>query len=380
MSERTVGAIVLIGRCGSTRQEAVVHRALQAATLDLLDVLEAAGASPIIVAGPALDWLPGTSAVMRDVDDGAFHFGQRLAGLIRRYELSPALYFGAGSAPLLGREAIRRVIRMLAEGEGGGQGPAHIAVTNNLHSSDWIGFSHVLDALPVISQAQRDNGLAWLLQETAGFSVRVLEEVSPSSGMDLDTPADLAIVRQHPACPARLAAALDDPLLARIPVERVIELVSRDGSRLALIGRVAPLAWQALSVATQCWMRVYSEERGMVASERLARGEVRSLIGWLLDLSGPAAFFDKLAEMADAAIIDSRVLMAASGHYPADAERFASDLLLVDEIQDAWLRALTAAARDAAIPVLLGGHGMVAGGLYALADIIAERREGRVPR
>ncbi len=179
-----------------------------------------------------------------------------------------------------------------------------------------------------------------------------------------------------PLCPPHLAEALRDPLLDRIPVERDHQHRWRAmaaGSRL--IGRVSPLAWQALSKATQCWIRVFSEERGMVASERIERGEVRSLLNRLLELLGPEAFFEELAQIADAVIIDSRVLMAASGHYPGDADRFASDLFLSDEIQDPWLKAFTTAAALAPIPVLLGGHGVVAGGLYALADMITERRK-----
>lgn len=112
----------------------------------------------------------------------------------------------------------------------------------------------------------------------------------------------------------------------------------------------------------------------MVASERAERGEVRSLVERVLAILGPERFFDELGQVVDAAIIDSRVLMAASGHYPGDADRFASDLYLVDEIADPWVRAFTSAAAGAPIPVLLGGHGVVAGGLYALADIVAARR------
>jgi len=192
--------------------------------------------------------------------------------------------------------------------------------------------------------------------------------------MDLDTPADLAIVRLHPHCPPHLREVLDDPLLARVPVDRVVEVAARDGARLVLVGRVSPLAWQALSKKTQAWIRAFSEERGMVASERLARGEVRSLLLRMVELLGPEGFFAALAEVADAVIMDSRVLMAAAGHYPDDAERFASDLYMLDAIRDPWLRTFTEAAANAPIPVLLGGHGVVAGGLYALSDIVAERR------
>jgi hypothetical protein len=377
MNSETIGAVILIGSGGTSRQEQLVYQAIQASVLDLLDVLNMQAISPVIVAGPDLDWLPETLRVKRDVDQEPFHFGRRLAGLIERYDLSPAIYFGAGSTPLLGQDLIDLLHGMLYQSAYGKDSriPAHIALTNNLHSSDWVGISHTAEALPIIRQAERDNSLAWMLQENWVFDVRVLSGMFPASSMDLDTPADLAIVRHHPLCPPHLAEALRDPLLDRVLVEPIINIAARDASRIALIGRVSPLAWQALNKATQCWIRVFSEERGMVASERIARGEVRSLLNKLLELIGPEAFFNELAQMADAVIIDSRVLMAASGHYPGNADRFASDLFLLDEIDDPWLRAFTAAAAQAPIPVLLGGHSVVAGGLYALADMITERRK-----
>jgi hypothetical protein len=376
----TVGAVILIGPGGESRQEQLVYRAIQASVLDLLDVINAQGIHPVILAGPELDWLPEMLPVIRDVDQGPFHFGERLAGLIEHYNLSPVIYFGAGSAPLMGQDMVDLLHGMLYQSAYGKDSriPARIALTNNLHSSDWIGVSHTAEALPIIRRAERDNSLAWMLQENWAFDVRVLSGMFPASSMDLDTPSDLAIVRQHPLCPPHLAETLRDPLLDRIPVGPILDIAARDGSRIALIGRVSPLAWQALSKATQCWIRVFSEERGMVASERIARGEVRSLLNRLLELLGPEAFFRELAHVADAAIIDSRVLMAASRHYPGDAQRFASDLFLLDEIEDPWLKTFTAAAAQAPIPVLLGGHSVVAGVLYVLADVVAAHRKARL--
>ncbi|NDJ77182.1 MAG: hypothetical protein GYB65_13080 [Chloroflexi bacterium] len=381
MQLETVSAVVMVGPGGTTPPEHLVYHAIQAAVLDLLDVLYAQGIQPVIVAGPDLDWLDGVPNIICDVDaveNGGFHFGQRLAGLIETYSLSPVIYFGAGSAPLLNQDMIGLMHGMLYQSAYGRESkiPPNIALTNNLHSSDWIGISHVQEALPIIRQAERDNSLAWMLQENWDFDVRVLSGVRPASSMDLDTPSDLAIVRHHPECPPHLREALQHPLLDRVPVNDIIDVAARDGSRVALVGRVSPLAWQALSKATQCWIRCYSEERGMVASERLNRGEVDSLLGRMLALLGPEAFFAELASLADAVIMDSRVLMAATGRYPSAAERFAADLYLMDDLHDPWLRTFTQAAADAPIPVLLGGHGVVSGGLYALADVIALRRKG----
>jgi hypothetical protein len=93
-----------------------------------------------------------------------------------------------------------------------------------------------------------------------------------------------------------------------------------------------------------------------------------SVLGLVLDDVGPAAFGETLSRLGDAAVVDSRVLLAHrlgadEGGWPGAEDRFASDLLLVDRIRDPWLRALTLAARDAAIPVLLGGHTLVGPGI-----------------
>jgi hypothetical protein len=230
----------------------------------------------------------------------------------------------------------------------------------------------VQDALDLIRAAHQDNSLAWALQESGVYEVRVLAGLRPATSMDIDTPADLAIARHHPDCPAHLKSVVQDTLLEQIPVQKVVELLKREGSQVALIGRVSPLAWEAVNKVTRCWIRVFAEERGMVGSERLRRGEVRSLLGVILRTQGAAGFFRALAEICDAAIIDNRVLMADhSVNLPSQADRFASDLFLVDEIRNTWLREFTQAAKAAPIPIILGGHNVVAGGLYALTEIIA---------
>jgi hypothetical protein len=94
----------------------------------------------------------------------------------------------------------------------------------------------------------------------------------------------------------------------------------------------------------------------------------------LIERDGPGAFFAALADLVDAAIIDSRVLMAHHGRWPDPADRFASDTLDVGAVEDPWLRAFTAAAAGAPIPVVLGGHGLITGGLYTLAEILERRR------
>ncbi|HML20054.1 MAG TPA: hypothetical protein PKD09_00295 [Aggregatilinea sp.] len=367
MPQHPPSAVILVGPEGQTIPERIVTRAVRGAALDLVAMLAAAGVEPVIVAGPDLDWLPEQLSIIRDVDVVPFQFGQRLADLIERYDLRTMLYFGAGSAPLLPPDAVAHLLHACGEGD-------RVVVTNNLHSSDWIALADAPSALPVIRQADRDNSLAWMLHDSGLFDVGVLPDLGLAAGLDIDTPSDAALLAHYGPLAPHLAGALSDPLLEAVPVGQVIDVAVRDGSRIALIGRVSPAAWTALSRATQCWIRAYSEERGMAASERLKRGEVRSLLLPLYELSGPEGFFRSLADVADAAIMDSRVLMAASGHYPPDAERFASDLLMCDAIRDDWVWAFTQAAASASIPVLLGGHNVVASGLALLAQIVAGRR------
>ena len=108
----------------------------------------------------------------------------------------------------------------------------------------------------------------------------------------------------------------------------------------------------------------------MVSSGRQARGEVFSFLADYLDAIGLEAFFEKLSGQAQAALIDSRVLMAHHQIGPDEADRFASDLGLVEQIKEPWLREFTAAASGASIPVLLGGHSLLAGDLFAFCEML----------
>jgi hypothetical protein len=136
--------------------------------------------------------------------------------------------------------------------------------------------------------------------------------------------------------------------------------------QVIIAGRVPQSTWAYLEGKTLCWMRVFSEERGMRASGRLADGLVRSLLADYLEWIGLGGFFQEMSELADAMFLDSRVIMAAHKSWPSPADRFNSDLRRPDEIADRFLREFTAAAITAPIPVVLGGHSLVSGGLLAL--------------
>lgn len=365
-----LGAIVMLGAGGASPQEQLVSAAQQAATIDLVYALNHLNINPIILCSQEFSWWTQELPVWLAPDplNRAFHFGEYLAETIIASQLDHVVYFGGASAPLLDPQMLHLLFELLRQ-----SAAKRTLICNNLHSSDWVGLTNVKDALSIIKAAERDNSLAWALREEGRYQARVLTEIRPAAAFDLDTPTDLAILRQHAECGPALHQVLNTHLLDNIPVRAVLDTIANPGSHLALLGRVSPRAWDALSQVSQCWIRVFSEERGMIASGRVTENRVRSLLGAMLDLQGPQTFFESLATIVDAAIIDTRVLMAHRGLQPSAADRFASDLLWVDSIQDPWIREFTAAAAAAPIPIILGGHSAVAGGLHVLSEILAAR-------
>ena len=117
----------------------------------------------------------------------------------------------------------------------------------------------------------------------------------------------------------------------------------------------------------------------MRASGRQARGQVRSLLGYYLDVAGIDRFFPTLATMGQALFLDNRVIFAHRNLWPSAADRFYSDLRCPDRIADPFVKELTQAAMTAPVPVIMGGHSLVAGGMYALVDA-AWARGHDVPR
>jgi len=97
-----------------------------------------------------------------------------------------------------------------------------------------------------------------------------------------------------------------------------------------------------------------------------------------LGVVGPRQFMQHLAEVCEVVLFDSRVWMAHEKLDLTEADRFHSDLGDLDRIANPRLREFTEAAFAAPIPIILGGHSLVAGGLWALAEnVILE--DGREP-
>ncbi len=318
----------------------------------------------LIVATPDRDW--GESlrdlGVELDIDPphAPFHFGRRLADLVARLNLDRMVYMGAASAPLLRRDDLAAIAHAAREATSS-------VIANNIHSTDWAA---IVPARAVTGRPDRlhaDSALGWVLSREAGLTPRAWPR-SPASLLDVDTPLDALIAAQHPAAGDRLRSAVAASGWPRDRIDAARRVMATPDRRLTLIGRVPSWSMGLLEQKTQCWVRVFSEERGMRAAGRLAGGGVRSLVAHYLETVGAQRFFADLADMADAALIDSRVILAARHAWPDDADRFASDLFMPAVIGDPFLRDFTRAAAACPIPVLLGGHSLVSAGLWAMLE------------
>jgi hypothetical protein len=365
-------AFLFVGPLGASAPEQWVAGARLAAARDLITQLAALPAVSRIVLATADPDLPSRCAdwpVTWDIDPLAtpFHFGRRLAGLMAAYPAKAYAYFGAGCAPLLGDETLAEAFAAVT------QSSQPLAVTNNLLSSDWIVLNCPDAVQSRTDRLGRDNMLGPVLKYEAGIEVRGLP-VSAAARADIDTPADVTAFCLHPNLRPHLAGYLSQHPPTAFALERwrgARERLFTPGSRITLIGRVAAPVWAQLEARTRCWTRVFSEERGMVASGRQAAGQVRSLIAAHVQRAGPFAFFAELAEMTDVVFFDTRVTLAAMGRWPSAGDRYASDALQPEAVGDDFLRELTAAARAATLPVLLGGHSLVTGDLLLLLDSLA---------
>jgi hypothetical protein len=350
---------------GGSPAEEMLAEALRAAALDSLEEALATGAFAdafLATDGPdRLSRLP--AGVTVDPDRGTFHFGRRLAGLIEQHHIESIVYFGAGSVPLLRGSDFAAIASGLAAATG-------VVISNNFYSGDLIAFRPASTLLGVEPPAS-DNALPRLLRDQAGLESQPLPR-STATQFNIDSPADLAALALHDGGGPRLSCLLGSLELEMPAYRRCLSLLTDPAAEVLVAGRVGSQVWQYLERETACRVRVFSEERGMMAGQRALGGVgrgARSLLAYHLLAVGLPRFFEELATLSDAAFIDTRVLLAHLGLHPSRADRFLSDLGRDGEIEDAFLREFTQAAAEATIPVVLGGHSLVAGSLMALIEV-----------
>ena len=289
-------------------------------------------------------------------------FGARLRALLRAAPLRGGLVvLGSGAIPLARPGDLARLVEVATSGR-------EVALANNRYSADVVavGRASLLEGIP---DEIGDNALPrWL--ERAGVRVddsRTLARLQ----VDVDSPADALLLGGRLGLQAaRGAARLGFADASRMLLKRAaaVRTVTDDpGAELLVAGRTSAgsVAWLERRVAAR--VRALIEERGLRTATPAQRAPA-SALGMALAADGPEALARIVARLADAAVIDTRVLIAhhvgrEERRWPSAEDRFASDLLLAHRIDDPWLRRLTASAAAAPLPVLLGGHTLVGPGL-----------------
>ena len=365
-AEAPAGAGPLTRRLADVRREIAGHVA---------DRFRDAGAEDVaIMAGPP--------------DDTPF--GRRLRGLVAGTATDGLVIAGSGSLALARPADLAAFLAVAAAHE-----PR--ALANNRYSADAVAVSCVR-RLADVPDLPADNALPRWLSEVAGYAVADLLS-RPHLGFDVDSPLD-ALVLARSTGPA--AGAAEDRRAAR-RLDEIAAVAADPRAELLVAGRTSAATLRWLERHVPARVRALVEERGLRAATRLAQAAdgspppdltregpagrgmsaephagtgarrhggrpPRSVLGLVLDATGPDALGTVLAELGDAAVVDTRVLLAHrlgsdERGWPSPEDRYASDLLLPDQVADPWLRSLTTAAADAPIPVALGAHSLVGPGL-----------------
>jgi len=362
--------LIFHGATGEGPAERMMANARIAAARETALSALAAGFEAVIIAtdAPALfDPLPVGVLIDGDVSGDPFDFAARLRGLVRRYGLQKPAVMGSGSVPLLGVEEFQLIVEQLDSRDSR-------FVTNNFFSADLTAWTPG-DAIERAGDIPRDNVLARRLKENSGLASVILPRTTATQ-FDLDTPSDLAVLALTEGLPEGLAHAASAAAKTAERYRAFMPLLCDRTAEVVVAGRVGSMTWQYLERETACRVRMFSEERGLAAAPT---GHIpHSLLGFLLEEVGIQRFFERMALLGDALVLDTRVIEAHLGLSPSREDRFQSDLLRSDLIEDDFLSRFTEGAANAPIPVLLGGHSLVAGGLMALNDAAWRENDRRL--
>jgi len=364
--------VIFHGGTGPGAAESLVARARAAAAMATATTALAGGFEAVILATDGgAEFGPLPAGILRDFDTPgeSFDYDTRLRGIIQRYGLLKPAVMGSGSVPLAGIDDFRLIAEQLEARDGR-------FITNNFFSADLTAWTPG-DALARLGPIDRDNVLPRRLRDEAGLAPVILPRTTATQ-FDLDTPADLGVLALTPGLPPALAEAVEPARAAAERFRPLLRLLCDREGQLIVAGRVGSQSWHYLERETACRVRMFSEERGLATAP--ADHRPASLLGFLIEAVGFERFFERMAQLGDALVLDTRVIEAHLGITPSREDRFQSDLLNSGAIIDPVLKELTERAARAPLPVYLGGHSLVAGGLMALNDIAwleDDLREGR---
>ncbi|MDH7478653.1 MAG: hypothetical protein QHH02_01425 [Syntrophomonadaceae bacterium] len=369
-----VTMVIFEGGEYSAEIEKIVSRARKAVVLDLIELAgEVREIDEIILVTnhPELVESAQKLGAQVDLDDTStpFNFGNRLREVINRYDIHNVLYFGGAAAPLISREDLTRMALALKEQK-------NTVIANSFDSADFVAFTPG-SAINNIELPSIDNPLAQKLHKEAGLRMGVIENCL-STTFDVDTLIDVMILGVQPRAGTRAKRVIRNLNFDLSPLEKAKKVLIDPGAEVLVYGRVNPDTVAYLNSNAKCRLRIFMEERGMRASGRLERNEIRSVLGFILEKNTPREFFEYLESLCQCAFLDTRVLFAHLKKNVSKSDRFNSDLGYYQNIEDAFVKEFTFQAVQSKIPVICGGHALVNGGIWALLDAANLEKLGRI--
>ncbi|MCF7890637.1 hypothetical protein K9M78_05395 [Candidatus Bipolaricaulota bacterium] len=358
-----VTLVVATGVQGNSRPERALNQALEANTLDLLEIAGAVSGFERRILITNSERLinfstSNSSDVSLERSSRNFNFGRSLFDIIRNYNIENLFYIGGGSGPLLEKKDFEKIVSFLVRTSG-------TLLANNFYSADMIGLSSAQEILK-LDPPESDNGLGWLARD-GGLRPHEMTRRAKTQ-LDLDTPVDLIPLKLSGRADGRLKEHLSQVTTGNTRIRDILPQFTDQESRLVVGGRIGASTWSYMEKNAACQVDVISEGRGSYGGNG-KRGPESFWLGKSLQDLGPENFIRSVGEKGTGFFLDSRVLFDFLGEWPSRKDRFSSDLLEPNDVEPDYLRDLTRAAREYPKPVVLGGHSMISGSLYLMTDV-----------
>ena len=286
-----------------------------------------------------------------------FNFGKYLLKIINKYSLDKIFYFGAGSCYFLNTDELKFISENTLQGQ---------FISNNPISSDFISFaSSDLNNEIILNFPNIDNYFSsYLMSRTSLKYIKM--PISLGSIFDIDTPNDFAILSKITNNSGRIGNYMSNNIFKNIDLDKLLKILSSKSNEIFVYGRINPLNLYMAERNISCKIRFLSEERGLKIRGKASA----SLLKHVFNLENLNIFLDMFENICSAGIFDTRVIFSLfAGKYDQE-DVYLSDMKMWEKINNPFIKSFTKKISESKVPIILGGHSVVNGGLMALSNLV----------
>ena len=194
--------------------------------------------------------------------------------------------------------------------------------------------------------------------------------VSLGSVFDIDTPNDFAILSKITNNSGNIGNYISNSIFKNIDLNKFIKVLSSKSSEIFVYGRINPLNLYMAEKNIPCKIRFLSEERGLKI-----RGKASSsLLKYFFKSENFDNLFKLFENICDGGIFDTRIIFSLfAGEYEQE-DVYLSDMKIWQKIKNPFIKFFTKKIAESKIPIILGGHSVVNGGLMALSNLVRGKK------